>query len=137
MTLTHVFPNLFNLLSFLSTKKKIIKIKIRVKVVQWGLSRPDQSSTTRPNRPTPTRTEGPIGRRWVSVFKNQHRQVEWRVCFSKTQATQTRPKPYKKSGQICKNKPDPMRSQPNLQDLNQIWLDLVGFSQIRPNFSNF
>ena len=31
----------------------------------------------------PAQTEGPIGQQRVSIFKNQHRRVEWWVCFSK------------------------------------------------------
>ena len=42
--------------------------------------------------------EAPVGPWQVSDSKNRSRQVKWQVCFSKTQATQTRPELYKKSG---------------------------------------
>ena len=74
--------------------------------IHWfwlGLFRLDWSLTT----PASRKTEGPVSRWWVSIFKKQHRQVEWWVCFSKTQATQTH---IYKSSQILQKKLDSARS---------------------------
>ena len=75
-------------------------------------------------------TKGPVGRRRVSVLKNQHQWVEWQVCISKTLATQTQPK-------LQKNPAKSYKTSQIWQDLNQIWLYLVGFSQIQLKPNNF
>ena len=105
--------------------------KVTTKAVQ---TRPEPNNSAKPHDGNPilARTEGSVGRWWVSVLKNRHRRVEWQVCFSKTGATQTRPELYKKSGQTCKIKPDPPRFRPDLARSQPVRLDLVGFSQIRP-----
>lgn len=46
-----------------------------------------------------TQTEGLVGHRRVSIFKNQHQQVEWRVSFSKLELPNPT-KLYTKSNQI-------------------------------------
>ena len=73
------------------------------------------------------RTETPVGQQQVSDSKNQHRWVKWRVCFSKTRATRTRPELYKKSGQIRQNQ---AISDEILTRLGKISTKVVGFSQI-------
>ena len=112
--------------------------RIHVRCLNWdqrlGLSKPDQSPKTRPNRPTSTRTEGPVGRWWVSVLKNRHRLVEWWVCISKTWATQTRLELQKYPAKSRKNKPDPARSQP---DLARSRPDLARFSRIYLDSAKF
>ena len=55
-------------------------------VVQTWLE-PDNSAKLPDADSIPTQTEGPVGRRQVSVLKNWHWQVEWQVCISKTWAT--------------------------------------------------
>ena len=84
--------------------------------------------------PITARTETPVSQRQVSDSKNQHRWVKWRVCFSKTRATRTRPELYKKSGQIRQNQ---AISDEILTRLGKISTKVVGFSQIWPNPSNF
>ena len=59
----------------------------------------------------PTRTEGPVGRWWVSVLKNRHRWVEWQVYTYKTRATWTKQELQKNPAKSCKNKLDPTRSR--------------------------
>ena len=84
-------------------------------------TRPEPDNPAKPpdDNPIPARTEGPVGRRQVSVLKNRHRRVEWWVRISKTRATRT-DRSYKKI-------------RPNPTKTSQIRLYLVGFSQIRPN----
>ena len=84
--------------------------------------------------PITARTETPVSQRQVSDSKNQHRWVKWRVCFSKTRATRTRPELYKKSDQIRQNQ---AISDEILTRLGKISTKVVGFSQIWPNPSNF
>ena len=60
----------------------------------WAVqTRPEPDNPIKPldDNPIPARTEGPVSRRRVSVLKNRHRRVEWRVRISKTRATRTRP----------------------------------------------
>ena len=75
----------------------------------------------------PTRTKGPVGRWQVSVLKNRHQRVEWRVCISKTRATRTRLELQNNPAKSCK-------TSQIWPDLNQIWRNL---DQIQLNPSNF
>ena len=61
---------------------------IRTRAVQTQ-PKPDNPAKPPDDNPIPARTEGPVSRRRVSVLKNRHRQVEWRVHISKTWATRT------------------------------------------------
>ena len=61
---------------------------IRTRAVQTQ-PKPDNPAKPPDDNPIPARTEGPVSRRRVSVLKNRHRQVEWRVHISKTRATRT------------------------------------------------
>ena len=75
----------------------------------------------------PTRTKGPVGQWRVSILKNRHQRVEWRVCISKTRATRTRLE--------LQNNPAKSYKTSQIQpDLNQIWRNL---DQIQLNPSNF
>ena len=74
---------------------------IRTRAVQTQ-PKPDNPAKPPDDNSIPARTEGPVGRRRVSVLKNRHRRVKWRVHISKTRATQTRPELQKnlaRSGQ--------------------------------------
>ena len=75
-------------------------------------TRPEPDNPAKPpdDNPIPAQTEGPVGRRRVSVLKNRHRRVEWRVRISKTRATRT-DRSYKKI-------------RPNPKKISQIWRDL-------------
>ena len=84
--------------------------------------------TNQPNlHPISTQTDVIVGRFWVSAPKARHWLVEWRVLFSKTQATL----PNGGYIQIRQNRAqiwgDPTSSQPYL----------VRFSQIRPFPADF
>ena len=71
-----------------------------------GLSKPDWSPTTQPNRPMPTwfRPKSKVQSVGCEFpFSRIDRRVKWQVCFSKTWATRTRPELYKKSSQILQN----------------------------------
>ena len=62
----------------------------RIRAVQtW--SKPDDPAKPPKDNLILAQTEGPVGRQRVSVLKNWHRRVEWRVRISKTRATRTRP----------------------------------------------
>ena len=50
--------------------------------------KPDNLAKPPNDNPILAQTEGPVGRRRVSILKNRHWQVEWRVHISKTRATQ-------------------------------------------------
>ena len=91
-------------------------------------TRPEPDNPAKPpdDNPILAQTEGPISRRRVSILKNRHRRVEWRVRISKTRATRT-DRSYKKI------RPNPTKTSQIRQDLDQIRLYLVGFSQIWPN----
>ena len=79
-------------------------------------TQPEPDNPVKPpdDNPIPARTEGPIGRWWVSVLKNRHRRVEWRVRISKTRVTQTWSELQKNPAKSWKNKLDPARSWPDL-----------------------
>ena len=78
-----------------------------IKVVQtWP--KPDNLAKPPDADPILAQTEGLLGRRRVSILKNQHQRVEWRVCISKTRETQ------KYLAKSYKNKPDPAISRLNL-----------------------
>ena len=78
-------------------------------------TRPEPDNPAKPpdSNPILARTEGPVGRRRVSVLKNRHRRVEWRVRISKTRATQT-DRSYKKI------RPNPVKTSQIRRDLDQI-----------------
>ena len=97
----------------------------RIRAVQTR-PEPDDPAKLPKDNSISARTEGPVGRRRVSVLKNRHRQVEWRVRISKTRATRT-DRSYKKI------RLNPAKTSQIRQDLDQIRLYLVGFSQIWPN----
>ena len=75
--------------------------------------KPDNPAKSPDDNPIPARTEGPVGRRQVSVLKNRHRWVEWRVRISKTRATRT-DRSYKKI------RPNPAKTSQIRRDLDQI-----------------
>ena len=60
-------------------------------------TRPEPDNPAKPpdDNPILAQTEGPVGRRQVSVLKNRHPRVEWWVRISKTRATRT-DRSYKK-----------------------------------------
>ena len=101
-----------------SLKQQVKQCLCEVVVVttRFVRTQPKPGNLVKPpdTNPILVRTEGPVSQQRVSVFKNQHLRVKWRVCFSKTQATWTRLESYKKSGQIYKNKPNPARSRLDL-----------------------
>ena len=107
------------------------KLKVRL-----GLSRPDRSSTTRPNRPTVTR------------FRPEPKvqSVGSGFLFSRTDTggssggfASPKPEQPEPDRSCIKNEAKPAKSSQIQQDLyqiwrdlDQIWLDLVGFRQILP-----
>ena len=75
--------------------------------------KPDNPAKPPDDNSIPARTEGPVGRRRVSVLKNRHQRVEWRVRISKTRATRT-DRSYKKI------RPNPAKTSQIWRDLDQI-----------------
>ena len=85
---------------------------IKTRAVQTR-PKPDNPAKPPDDNPIPARTEGLVGRRRVSVLKNRHRRVEWRVRISKTRATRT-DRSYKKI------RPNPAKTSQIRRDLDQI-----------------
>ena len=86
--------------------------KFIIRVVQIQ-PKPDNPVKPPDDNSIQAQTEGPVGRRRVSVLKNRHWRVEWQVRISKTRATRTRPKLQKNPAKSWKNKLDPARSRPD------------------------
>ena len=66
--------------------KNSTKVMVKSRAIQTQ-PKPDNLAKPLDANPIPTRTEGPVGRWWVSVLKNRHQWVEWRVYTYKTRAT--------------------------------------------------